>query len=188
MGRESLEGVPPEFRSGLGEEGVKALEEFVTAGGRLVTFGQAGDLPIEKFKLPVRNIVGTVPSKQFWSPGSTLRVNVDNANPLAYGMPNKALVVFTSECQVYETTPNMHNERVDVLASYADKDVLQSGWLLGEPLIAHKAAAISVQHGKGRVVMLGFRPQHRDQAHGTYKFVFDALYDSPQVRADSAGL
>jgi hypothetical protein len=120
-----------------------------------------------------------VPTKQFWSPGSTLRINVNNQTPLGYGMPENALAIYTLECQVYEPVASMHNERVDVIASYADKDVLQSGWLLGEPVIASKAAMVSVAHGKGKVVLIGFRPQHRDQAHGTYKLVFDAIYDMP---------
>ena len=33
---------PPEYRSGLGDEGVEALEAFVKAGGTLVTFARAG--------------------------------------------------------------------------------------------------------------------------------------------------
>lgn len=177
--RATAEGVPPEWMSGFGDEGVKALEDFVKAGGRLVTFGQAGDLPIQKFKLPVRNVVGNKSGKEFWSPGSTLHINVNNQDPLAYGMPDKALAIYTVECQVYEPVSSMHNERVEVIASYASKDVLQSGWLLGEPLIVNQAAMVSVTHGKGQVVLIGFRPQHRDQAHGTYKLVFDALYNAP---------
>jgi hypothetical protein len=186
--RSTLEGVPPEYRSGFGEEGTKALEDFVAAGGRLVTFGQAGDLPIQKFRLPVQNAVANKPTKEFWSPGSTLRIDVDNQNPLAYGMPDKALAIYTTECQVYAPTTNMHNERVNVIASYAEKDVLQSGWLLGEPVIARKAAMVSVTLGKGKVVLIGFRPQHRDQAHGTYKLVFDALYDAPTPAVTASGL
>ena len=171
--------VPPEFRSGFGAEGVKALEEFVKAGGRLITFAQAGDLAIQKFGVPVRNIVAGKPSKEFWSPGSTLKIKVDNQNPLAFGMPKDALAIYTAEGQVYEVTPRMWNERVQVVASYADNNVLRSGWLLGEDLIKGKAAMVSVQMGKGEVVMVGFRPQHRSQAHGTFKLLFDTLFQGP---------
>jgi len=52
---------------------------------------------------------------------------------------------------------------------------MASGWLLGEEVIANKAAIVAVKMGAGEVVMIGFRPQHRVQTHGTFKFVFNAL-------------
>jgi hypothetical protein len=42
-------------------------------------------------------------------------------------------------------------------------------------VIAGKPAAVSVRLGQGRVVLLGFRAQHRAQTHGTYKFIFNAF-------------
>src|SRR5690606_11017865 len=56
-GRNSQASVPPEYRTGFGDEGVAALEAFVDAGGKLVTFGRAGALPIEKFDLPVVDVI-----------------------------------------------------------------------------------------------------------------------------------
>lgn len=172
---DSLEGVPAQYVSGFGDAGTKALEDFVKAGGRLVTFGRAGTLPIEKFDLPVTDVLAGLPSKKFWSPGSTLKMKVDTSSPYAMGMPKDALAIFTAGNQAYEVKPSIHNDAVTVIASYVDKNVLRSGWLLGEDNLVSKAAMVSVKHGEGEVILIGFRPQHRDQAHGTYKLLFDSL-------------
>ena len=170
---------PAEFRSGFGAEGVKALQAFVQKGGTLLTFANAGDLPIQRFGLPVRNVVNGLPSKTFWSPGSTLRVTFNNSNPLAYGMPNEGLALFMAGGQVYEIVGQDRSQDVEILTTYVERDILQSGWLLGEQVIAKKAAAVSVKHGAGKVVLIGYRPQHRDQTHGTFKMVFNALLNGP---------
>jgi hypothetical protein len=175
--------VPPEYRSGFGAEGVKALEAFVQKGGTLVTFAQAGDLPIQRFGLPLRNVVASLPGKEFWSPGSTLRVRFANSHPLAFGMPAEGLVLFTQGSQVYEITSTDRSQDVSILSTYIERDLLQSGWLIGEQVIAKKAAAVSVKHGQGQVVLLGFRAQNRDQTHGTFKMVFNALLNGPAEQA-----
>ncbi len=169
------EDYPPEYRSGIGRDGVAALKAFVDEGGTLLTFGEAGTLPIDEFELPIRNVVANLPPKEFWCPGSTLKVTFDNTNPLAYGMPEEGLAVFLAGSQAYEIAPTDRNERVQTLVTFKDRDLLQSGWLLGEQVIAKKATMASVEMGKGRVVLIGFRAQHRAQTHGTFKLVFNAL-------------
>lgn len=170
---------PAEFRSGFGVDGVKALQDFVQKGGTLLTFAQAGDLPIARFGLPLRNVVAGLPSKTFWCPGSTLKTRFANDRPLAYGMPGEGLSLFMPGSQVYEVTSTDSSQDVEILSTYVDRAILQSGWLLGEDVIAKKANAVAVKHGQGRVVLIGFRPQHRDQTHGTFKMVFNALLTPP---------
>jgi hypothetical protein len=167
---------PPEYRSGFGDDGVNALKAFVEAGGTLLTFGEAAALPIEKFGLPLRNVVADRPSREFWCPGSTLRVTVAADHPLGFGMPEEGLAAFLAGNQAWEVVPTARNERVETIVRFPDRDLLQSGWLIGEQLIAKKAAMVSAQLGRGRVVLIGFRPQHRAQTHGTFKLVFNALY------------
>jgi len=166
---------PPEYRTGFGQQGIDALKDFVEKGGVLLTFGQAGELPIDKFKLPIRNVVKDLSSKEFWSPGSTLKMNFDNTNPLAYGMPDTGVGLFIVNNDVYEVIPSKKNHKVERVVTFIERDLLESGWLLGEDIIAEKAAMVSVGLGSGKVVMVGFRPQHRVQTHGTFKLVFNAL-------------
>ena len=179
------ESTPPEFRSGFGAEGVKTLQAFVEKGGTLLAFANAADLPIQRFGLPVRNILAGLGPKQFWSPGSTLKVKFNNQNPLVWGMPAEGLALFMAGGHVYEVTSTERSQDVEILSTYVDRDLLQSGWLLEEQVIAKKAAAVSVKMGQGKVVMIGFRPQHRDQTHGTFKFVFNAMLNGPAAAATS---
>ena len=166
---------PPEYRSGFGQVGIDALEAFVENGGTLITFAQAGDLPIDEFGLPIRNAVAGMRGNDFWAPGSTLKVDVDLSSRFAYGMPEDALATFLAGGQVYETVSGARSADVRRIVTYIDRDILQSGWLLGEEAIANKAAVVSVEHGEGTVLLIGFRVQHRAQTHGTFKLFFNAL-------------
>ncbi len=165
---------PPEYRSGIGQEGVGALKDFVEKGGTLVTLGEASNLAIQKFGLSVRNVVEKTDSKEFFCPGSTLRVTCDTTHPLAYGMPSEALVLFWSS-PAFEIAPSQHNERYETIVRYVERDILQSGWLIGEKYLSNKAAMVSAGLGQGRVILVGFRTQHRSQTHGTFKLLFNAL-------------
>jgi hypothetical protein len=151
----------------------------VVSGGTLVTFAQAGDLAIEEFGLPIRNAVAGMWGNEFWAPGSTLKVDVDTSSSYALGMPEDALALFLAQGQVYETVSGPASAGVKRIVTYKDRDILQSGWLLGEEALANKAAVVSVKHGEGAVLLIGFRAQHRVQTHGTFKLVFNALMEVP---------
>src|SRR5690606_13640512 len=67
---------------------------------------------------------------------------------------------------------------VEVVANYAAKGLLMSGWALGESNIAKKPAVVKAGYGKGSCILFAFRPQFRAQPRGTYKLIFNALYES----------
>ena len=62
-----------------------------------------------------------------------------------------------------------------VIARYAEKDALMSGWMLGEKLINGKIALAEADYGKGKIVLFAFRPQHRGQTYATFPLLFNAL-------------
>jgi hypothetical protein len=172
--RRFISAVPPDYRSGIGNDGVNALKEFVKNGGTLVALGEASNFAIEKFGLGVRDDLANLDSKEFFCPGSTLKVHFDNTHPLAYGMPQEGCVVFYSSL-VFSVTASQNSEQYETVARYRDKDILQSGWLIGEDHLVGMPAMIDVEYGKGRVVLIGFRTQHRCQTHGTFKLLFNAM-------------
>ena len=172
-GDEGRPSVPPEYKTGFGTEGVNAIRDFVTKGGTLVALNGATALPIDRLGIGVRNVVAGKSSKEFWCPGSTLKVTVDNINPLAYGMPPEALALYLNS-PAFEIIAH-NSEDYQVVVRYAGRDLLQSGWLVGEENLARKAAVVSAKLGQGKVVLIGFPAQHRAQTHGTYKLLFNAL-------------
>jgi hypothetical protein len=172
--RRFISAVPPEYRSGIGKEGTEALKDFVEKGGTLVTLGESCEFAIDTFALSVRSIVANLPSKEFFCPGSTLKVYFDNTHPLAYGMPSEGLVVFYAS-QAFDILPGQNNEMYETVVRYQERDLLQSGWLIGEKHIANKPAMVAAKKGKGQVVLIGFRPQHRCQTYGTFKLLFNTI-------------
>jgi len=172
--RRYISDVPPEYRSGIGQEGLAELKKFVEKGGMLVTLGEASSFAIEKFGLGVRNVIENLNSKEFFCPGSTLKVKFDNSHPLAYGMPAEGFVVFYSS-EAFAVTTSSNSEQYESVVRYKEKDLLQSGWLRGEGHLTDMPAMLNVKHGKGQVVLIGFRAQNRCQTHGTFKLLFNTM-------------
>jgi hypothetical protein len=168
--------VPPEFAGGIGKEGAASLKTFVEQGGTLIALNSSTDWVLENFNLPVRNALSQLPREQFYIPGSLLRVSV-NRHPVTFGMPGETALMF-DEGRAFQTSlPGAELGRA-VLAAYPEdaRDVLLSGWARGEERLTRRAAAVAVTFGKGRIVLFGFRPQHRAQTHATFPMLFNALY------------
>ena len=89
-------------------------------------------------------------------------------------MPSEGLILFNSD-QAFDIQPGQKNEMYETVVRYQERDLLQSGWLIGEKHLSGKPAMVRARMGKGQVILFGFRPQHRCQTHGTFKLFFNAL-------------
>jgi hypothetical protein len=168
--------LPPEYSGGIGKEGSKNMKDFVEKGGTLVALGSACEFVIDEFNIPVVNTLARTRSEEFNCPGSILRVQIDTEHPVTYGMSKEAAVFVNERIAFRTSVPGPELTRA-VLASYPDdaEDVLLSGWILGAERLERRAAAVALTYGKGKLVLFGFRVQHRAQTEGTYKMLFNAL-------------
>jgi len=89
-------------------------------------------------------------------------------------MPEDGFIFFWDSL-AFEILPSGFNDRYEVVVDYPDRDILRSGWLIGEEKLRRRAAMIAARHGDGRVILIGFRVQHRAQTHGTFKLFFNCL-------------
>ena len=179
--------MPEDYVGGMTPRGVNNLFQFTSEGGTLVTLDSASELPLTIMGLPIRNTVASLRNNEFYIPGTLLRMNIDSANPVAWGMP-ATTAAFFAHSPVFEigrSRGRFGDTReadppkpvgVNVVGSYPASDVLMSGWLLGERHLQNKAAVIEAAVDKGRVVLLGFRTQHRGQPHATFKLLFNSIY------------
>jgi hypothetical protein len=178
---------PPMYRGGIEEDGVENLKTFVRNGGTLVTLDRADALVLEHFDVPVRNALEGLGSDELFAPASLFRVELDGDHPLAMGSPDEVAAKWASG-RAYEPTDfGGEAGRVEAVGRWASDpdDVLMSGMLHGAEHLAGKAAVLDVEYGAGRILMYGFRVQHRGQTHGTFKLLFNAfLKDDPRAATE----
>lgn len=168
----------PEYRGGIGEEGVRALQAFVEGGGTLVALGAATDLLIDRWPIGVRNLKRNLGRDQHFAPGTILRVEVDRRSTLGAGLPAETWG-FYGNSPFFEVREGLSSYPATVAARYPNGNLVASGWLRGEDLMAGRAAVVRVEApGGGRLVLFGLRPQHRAQTHATFPLLFNALFDS----------
>ncbi len=174
-GQQSDEDIPEEYRGGIGDKGVENLKTFVKNGGTLITFNGSFEFAQNLFALPLSDTLEGVPSKEFWCPGSTLNITVDNSHPIAYGMPQNTTTLFRSSPSL-RVSAIESGANVTVPARYNEQNLLQSGWLIGEKHLSNRPVVIEFQVEKGKVIILATPAQFRAQMHGTFKFLFNSIF------------
>lgn len=117
-----------------------------------------------------------LPNEKFYIPGSLMQVTIDNNAKPAWGMNSTADVYFDNS-PVFSIAPNAQTSgSIKPLAWFASDITLRSGWAWGQAYLKDGIAAFSANIGKGTLVAFGPEISFRAQTHGTFKFVFNQLY------------
>ncbi|HXH99277.1 MAG TPA: M14 metallopeptidase family protein [Sphingobacteriaceae bacterium] len=182
------EDVPNEYRSQLGsitqQKSVSQLKKFMDLGGKVVAIGSSANLAYH-LKLPVRDALvemsvngeeKKLSTEKFYVPGSVLSVSVDNLNPAAWGMENKADVYFDNS-PVFKISPEASAKGIiKPLAWFSTSTPLRSGWAWGQNYLLDGVTAFEAPIGKGKLLVFGPEITFRAQTHGTFKLLFNQLY------------
>jgi hypothetical protein len=99
-------------------------------------------------------------------------------------MPEQWPVFFEGD-QAYRLRPGFGMEAA-VASRYPRRDILQSGWLLGEEYLRDQANVLSFRVGKGYVVTYGTQIDFRAQPRATFKLLFNGMFHGPSTPVPAA--
>ncbi|OLE74746.1 MAG: hypothetical protein AUG12_00670 [Acidobacteria bacterium 13_1_20CM_2_57_8] len=169
------------------EDGVTSatqpLKRFLQEGGTILAIGGSTSLAY-RLELPISDAlaqalpdgrVNKLPATEFYVPGSVLQAKVDNANPLAFGMPERADFFFENS-PAFRVPRDAEKKGVKVVAWYDSSTPLRSGWAWGQKYLENTAAVVEANVGQGKLFLFGPEILFRSQPHGTYKFLFNGIY------------
>ena len=127
------------------------------------------------------------PTSLFYCPGSLLKQEFNPNHPVAFGMPERWPVFFRFD-QAYRLTPSF-DIVAETVSRYPDEaDMVASGWLLGDELLRNQANVVAFTVGEGSVVTLGSQVAFRTQTRGTFKLLFNAIFQGPAEPVSAAEL
>ncbi len=162
-----------EYTGGIGTIGLEKIIQFFQDGGTVLFFGEACDLAIEELNFPATNILKDIPKEEYFAPGSIFELILSKQSNLTYGLP--------SQVAIYKSEPlalklDLYNKKIIETGYFGEKNVLLSGWVVGEKKLNNKIGLVEIPVGNGLAILYAFRPNHRGQTYGTFKLIFNALY------------
>jgi len=183
----NADSLPAEYRSHLGritpQKSIPRLEQFLKAGGHIVTIGSSTNLAYH-LGIPVHDALvemaggkeRKLPNEKFYIPGSVLRISLDSSSQPAWGMKGEADVYF-DQSPVFNINPDaIANGSVRPIAWFATDKPMRSGWAWGQAYLRDGVAAFVATVGQGKLYAFGPEITFRAQTHGTFKLLFNQLY------------
>jgi hypothetical protein len=160
------------------------VRKFVEDGGTVLAVGASAMSLAQLFQLPVTNHLvekapdGTrrpLPPEKYYVPGSVLRMTVDPAAPLAHGITSPVDVFFDNS-PVFALHPDATLKGVRPVGWFDSATPLRSGWAYGQGYLEGGVQIVEASVGAGNVFLFGPQITFRAQPHGTFKFLFNAIY------------
>lgn len=155
-----------------------ALREFLNAGGTVIAIGSSASELADTLGLPIADhlaVKGVPPTAaKYYVPLSVLRVKIDNTQPLAWGMPDVADVMFANS-PTFRLSDKTAKDEYRRVAWFDTKEPLRSGWAWGQEKLEGGVAVFDTTVGRGRFVMVGPQILFRAQPHGTFKLLFNGI-------------
>ncbi len=195
---------PARLTGGLGSEGQASLVQFLNDGGTIIALDEASRYAIDRLGAPARALRTTRGGGEnggdpgnssardsgsvfrFYAPGSIFEAAVDRSSPIASGMDSTTAVYFISST-ILEAGASARA----VISYPQGRNPLMSGYVFGAEALEGRAALIDAPVRHGRVILFGFRPQHRGQTHGTFRLLTNAILygaaSAPTRAATAAG-
>ena len=175
--------LPPEYRDRRGavtaERTLAAIKEFVENGGTAVAIGSSTPALASYLGLPVSDYLvkdgAPLSRTEFYVPGSVLEVDVDQSLAISAGVPPQ-VDVFYDNSPVFALAPDAAARGVKRIAWFGSEAPLRSGWAWGQERLDGGTVAVQAEVGKGKVFLFGPEILERAQPHGTFKFLFNAIY------------
>jgi hypothetical protein len=113
--------------------------------------------------------------EEHFIPGSLLRVRIDNSRPVAWGLGEEVDVHF-SNSPVFGIDAAAAGADIARVGWFDTSTPLRSGWAWGQEVLENGVVMIEAEVGGGRLYMFGPEIIRRGQPHGTFKFLFNAIY------------
>jgi hypothetical protein len=177
---------PPDYRGGIGEAGARWIDRFVRDGGTLIALKDATALPIQLFRLPIKNaLTDLTPGNAANIPGAILTVDLIEDHAVTRRLGASVPALFDGG-KAFDPDDHPDVDRTlkpVVVGRWGPPERLKlAGYAEGLHLIAGKPAIVLCDVGKGRVILFGFSPQFRCQTFATFPLLRQAILSG--LRAD----
>ncbi len=181
--------IPAEYRDRLGRfstaRSVPQLKQFLESGGIVVAVGTSSTLGMQ-LGLPMSSALTEkaasgaerdLSGDKYYVPGSILRVQVDTTLAISQGLP-RDLDVFFDNSPAFRLGSDAAARGLRPIASFPNATPLRSGWAWGQGYLDGAVEAAEASIGRGKLYMFAPEITFRAQPHGTFKWLFNAIYSA----------